>query len=266
MNEASFGETLKFWRKRKGWSQMELGAEIEMSTRHISFIENGRSNPSQKAVQRIADALHLSLRDRNTLLSKAGYAAEYSEMALSDPALQQINGMLATMIEHMEPFPAILMGNYWQVHQVNRSFEALCRNFCKTPDFYKKALNIIDVLFNPEGFRNSIVNWDNVAHFLHHRISRADESARQQLPKHTQQLISEVLSSHQKPSSENNPLIMPLQLKSGDLEVSLFTATSRLGDPHDITLQEVVIEYGLPYDQRSKTLIQDIYQDYLENH
>ena len=105
----NYGSALKTWRSSRRLSQLELATVADVSQRHVSFLETGRAKPSREMVIHLAIALDVPLRERNTMLAAAGYAPEYSETPLSEPALEQVRGVLERIITSHEPFPAIVV-------------------------------------------------------------------------------------------------------------------------------------------------------------
>ena len=94
-----FGELLRYWRGERKWSQLELASEAEISPRHVSFVETGRSQPSREMVLRLAEVLDLPLRERNPLLVAAGFAPLYPETDLFDPELDAVRRSIEFLLE-----------------------------------------------------------------------------------------------------------------------------------------------------------------------
>src|SRR5882672_11062949 len=116
----NFGEQLRWWRKRRGLSQLELSGAAGSSQRHLSFLESGRAAPSQQMVLGLAAALNVSLRQQNTFLASAGYAAIWREGRLGEPELAQVDGALDYILAQQEPFPAFVVDRYWNLKRANR--------------------------------------------------------------------------------------------------------------------------------------------------
>ncbi|MCP5065963.1 MAG: helix-turn-helix transcriptional regulator [bacterium] len=120
-----FGERLRVWRKRRGFSQMDLAIEVGTPSRHVSFLETGRSRPGRPIVLRLAEALQLSPRERNALLVAAGLAPVYSEYGLDDDALQPVRNIVARVLDNHDPFPAFAFAPGLRLLQANRTAERL---------------------------------------------------------------------------------------------------------------------------------------------
>ena len=114
-----FGQLLRRWRVQRRLSQLDLAVEAEISTRHLSFIETGRAQPSREMVLLLARALDVPLRDRNDLLTAAGYAAVYRESSLAAPAMAQVRRALDFILRQQEPYPALVLDRHWNVLRVN---------------------------------------------------------------------------------------------------------------------------------------------------
>src|SRR5262245_52060197 len=117
----SVGILLKQWRRLRGRSQLALAIDLGISARHLSFIESGRANASRDQLVRIAEGLQVPLRERNLLLSAAGFAPLYAEPALDAEGFAPLRGALARMLEHQEPYPAVLLDRQWNVVLTNRA-------------------------------------------------------------------------------------------------------------------------------------------------
>ena len=123
----SFGEQLRGWRLHRHLSQLALACEAELSARHLSFLETGRSIPSRDMVLRLAERLEVPLRERNTLLLAAGFAPAYPVRSLGDPALSAIRHTVQTVLDAHEPYPALAVDRHWLLVASNRAIEPLIR-------------------------------------------------------------------------------------------------------------------------------------------
>ena len=170
-NKQSLGELLRYWRETRGKSQLDLSLDCGLSQRHLSFIENGRSVPSRQTLLDVAQALDVPLRERNTLFLSAGYAPAYSEDVWNAPEMQSITKALERMLRQHEPFPAVVMDRYWNVHLRN---DAAPRFFNCFIDLEKRPTprNLLHLMFDPEGMRPFIANWEDVAASLIQRVYR----------------------------------------------------------------------------------------------
>ena len=117
--EDTVGALLRYWRRARRLSQLDLATEANVSSRHLCFIETGRSSPSREMVLLLSRVLDLPLRERNTLLLAAGFAPIYQETPLEAPELDAIRGAIDAIIRQQEPFPAIVMNRYWDILRTN---------------------------------------------------------------------------------------------------------------------------------------------------
>src|SRR5262245_55445511 len=170
MHVRGFGPLLRQWRVARRMSQERLASDAEVSTRHISFIENGRSAPSRSMVLVLASALDLPLRDRNVLLAAAGYAPAYRESALADAADSPLRQTLALVLRHQDPYPALGLTPLWDLIDLNRAALRVFAHFMPEPLEPRIAGNVMHALFHPDGLRRSVVNWDPVAEHLLARL------------------------------------------------------------------------------------------------
>ena len=159
------GHILRHWRNLRGKSQIELSLDTGVSQRHLSFIESGRSAPGRPTLMNIAQSLGVPLRDRNRLLLAAGFAPIYSEEAWSGPEMHGITRALTRVLRQHEPYPAVVMDRYWDVLMTN---EAAPRFFDCFIDMAarKTPRNLLHLMFDPNGMRPFIANWEAVAKSL----------------------------------------------------------------------------------------------------
>lgn len=245
-----FGNLLTHWRLARGLSQLRLATEADISSRHLSFLETGRSQPSREMVLHLSDALEIPLRERNSLLLAAGFAPQFAETDLDDPEMAHVRHILELMLGGYNPFGAIAVDRAWDVVLANRSFERLMALMnvegCS-------GSNILELLFSPEGIRPYIANWDEVGYHLIQRVHREalDSGNRPE----AQDLLNSLLSRAGVPQLwrmldvQSVPdLLVPVHLRAGGADLRLFTAITTLGTPQDVTLQELRIEAFLPAD------------------
>src|SRR5215475_7575231 len=165
------GDLLKQWRGVRGRSQLDISVDTGISQRQISFIESGRSVPNRSTLMGIAQALEIPLRERNALLLAAGYAPLYSEAAWNSDEMKSIGKALGRMIAQHEPYPAIVMDRYWNVLQTN---DAAPRFFNAFIDLWARPSprNLLHLMFDPQGMRPFIADWETLARSLIQRVHR----------------------------------------------------------------------------------------------
>ena len=253
MHARGFGPLLRQWRAARRMSQERLAADAEVSARHISFMENGRSVPSRSMVLVLASALELPLRDRNLLLAAAGYAPAYRDSSLHDGAKSPLRRTLALVLRHQEPYPALGLTRLWNVIDLNRAALRLFGHFLPRSLEPSVALNVMHALFHPDGLRRSVVNWDRVAEHVLARLRRDalfEPEPREHLELwHALQAYPDVPRSLDPgaPVASPDPWLA-VHLKRDDVELRFFTTLTTLGTPLDVAAEELRIESYYPAD------------------
>jgi transcriptional regulator with XRE-family HTH domain len=261
MNQAlnSFGVRLRWWRERRGLSQLDLAGEAETSQRHVSFVESGRTKPSREMVLRLASALDVPLRQQNALLLAAGFAPAWRESALDAPELAQINRALDHMLTQQEPFPAVVVDRRWNLLRANagagRFVEFLLG---PAPPSAPGAPppNLAEALLGP--LRPFITNWQETARYFLRGV-QADAAA--DGTEETAALLQRLLAFPDLPAlydalppEEAKAPVLPIDFKKGDTAFRLFSTLATLGTPLDVTLQEIRVECFFPADEESAVL------------
>jgi transcriptional regulator with XRE-family HTH domain len=254
---SAFGLALREWRTRRGLSQLALSGNAGVSSRHLSFVETGRAQPSREMVLLLARALDVPLRDRNDLLSAAGYAPVYRATKLDAPALAQARRALDFVLRQQEPYPAIVIDRHWNILQANDGTSRLVELFLEPSVPADLGLNAMRLMLHPRGFRSHIVNWEAMAaalvQWLHRDILSGLGDAE------TRRLLEEVLAYPGVPrqwgrldlDASTDPFL-PIEFRRGDVELRYFSMLTNLGTPHDITLQEIRIESFYPADSATE--------------
>jgi transcriptional regulator with XRE-family HTH domain len=252
------GSLLRQWRARRRWSQLDLAVEAGVSSRHLSFIETGRAQPSREMVLLLARALDMPLRDRNALLTAAGYAPMYRETPLEAPAMAQVRRALDFILRQQEPYPALVLDRYWNVLAVNDGSARVQAAFL---DAARVAAlgepNAMRLMFHPDAFRPYIVNWDATAasliQWLHRDVATGFGGAE------TRRLLEELLAYPDVPRQWRTldldaslAPFLPIHFRKGELDLSYFTTLTTLGTPHDVTAQELRIESFFPADEATE--------------
>jgi transcriptional regulator with XRE-family HTH domain len=248
-----FGRALREWRTRRGLSQLALAVDADVSARHLSFVETGRAQPSREMVLLLTRALDIPLRDRNELLSAAGYAPVYRATDLEAPALEQARRALEFLLRQQEPYPAILIDRHWNILQANGGTARLVEAFLDPSATTELGLNAMRLMFHPRGFRPHIVNWEAMAAALIQWLHRDALSGLADAETH--RILEELLAYPGVPrhwrrldlDASTDPFL-PIEFRRGDLELRCFSMLTTLGTPHDITLQELRIESFFPAD------------------
>jgi transcriptional regulator with XRE-family HTH domain len=266
MDEAatSFGSGLRWWRERRGFSQLDLAGAAETTQRHLSFLESGRAGPSREMVLRLAAVLDLPLRQQNALLLAAGFAPAWRESDLSAPELAQVNSALDYMLAQQEPYPAFVVDRRWNLLRANAGagrFVEFLTGPAPATAAPAEPVNLAVALVSPDGLRPFIVNWEEVAlYFL--RGVQADAIA--DGTRQTAELLTRLLAfpglpalSQIPPPGETPAPILIIHFRSKETSLRLFTTIATLGTPHDVTLQEIRVECFFPMDDPTAQIFQD---------
>lgn len=254
---APFGEHLRTWRQRRRLSQFDLAQEADISTRHLSFVETGRSEPSREMVLRLAERLNIPLRERNTLLVAAGYAPMYRERPLDDPALAAARAAVDLVLKAHEPNPALAIDRHYNMVAANRVVPLFLDGI--PSDLLQAPVNLVRLSLHPRGLAARIVNLQQWRGHVFERLRRQiANTADPQL----QQLLDEVHAYP--PAAQDNDthlagellgVVMPLQLRSPHGILSFITTVTVFGTPNDVTLQELAVESFFPADDFTAQLL-----------
>jgi transcriptional regulator with XRE-family HTH domain len=252
-SEPAFGRLLREWRSRRRVSQLDLAVEAGVSSRHVSFIETGRAQPSREMILMLARVLDVPLRDRNDLLTAAGYAAMYRATDLDAPALEQARRALDFMLHQQEPYPAIVVDRHWTLLKANDGAVRLVEAFADPAAADEWGGNAMRLMFHPRGFRPHIVNWEAMAAALIQWLHRDVLSGLGGIE--SRRLLDELLSYPGVPPrwrtldlDVSTAPFLAIEFRKGDLELRYFSTLTSLGTPHDITLQELRVEAFFPAD------------------
>lgn len=262
---ASFGDHLRTWRQQRHLSQLELADEADISTRHVSFMETGRTNPSRDMVLRLCERLAIPLRERNTLLVAAGYAPMYRERALDDPALAAARQAVELVLKGHEPCPAIALDRCWNVVATNRAAQALLAAHVSA-ELLAPPVNVFRLSLHPDGLASRIAN---LAQWRHHLFERLRQQILATADPALLALQAELLEY---PAPEESPplvmagemlgVVMPFCFESVHGMLSLISTTTIFGTPVDVTLQELAVESFFPADAFTAQVLREMAQQY----
>ncbi|MEM8902584.1 MAG: helix-turn-helix domain-containing protein [Actinomycetota bacterium] len=250
----AFGVELRRWRHHRRLSQLELSTVAEVSQRHLSFLENGRSRPSPEMVEHLAITLDVPLRARNALLNAAGFADRYTEESLDGPALGQIREGLETLVEAHDPYPAYVVDRCWNLLIANAAAARLTELLLPAASALAHAGNLLRLVLHPEGARARIIEWEQAAVALVERL--AAECGADPTDTELAALYAEVTeypgvgeALRRGPRSTVSHLVTPLRIATDDGELRLVTTIASLASASDVTLDELRLETLLPLDR-----------------
>lgn len=260
---ASFGDHLRNWRQQRHLSQLELADEAHISTRHVSFMETGRTNPSREMVLRLCERLAIPLRERNGLLVAAGYAPMYRERALDDPALAAARQAVELVLKGHEPCPAIALDRCWNVVATNRAAQALLSAHI-SPELLAPPVNVFRLSLHPQGLAPRIANlaqWR--AHLFERLRQQIQATADPALIALQEELLQYPAPEEPSPlvlAGEMLGVVMPFCFESVHGMLSLISTTTIFGTPVDVTLQELAVESFFPADDFTAKVLRDVAQ------
>ena len=247
------GGLLRSWRQRRRMSQLELALEAEVSQRHLSFVESGRSTPSREMILHLAERLSIPLRERNILLVAAGFAPTYQERSLSDPALTAQREAIEVVLTGHEPFPALAVDRHWTLVAANAAIGPLIAGIDAA--LLEPPLNVLRLSLHPDGMAPRIANYAEwKAHVITRLTQQVDASADAKL----NELLKELKAyprprggaiTAPSPRRDFANVVVPLQLQTPDGLLSFFSTTTVFGTPVDITIAEIAIEAFYPADK-----------------
>ena len=259
-----FGDQLRRLRDARGWSQLELSGEAEVSTRHLSFLETGRARPSREMVQRLGLALDLPHRQRNDLLVSAGFAPVYGETGLGDPRMAEVRGGLEFLLDSHEPFPAFVLGRNWDILLGNRAHRSMLEQLREGLGFpAEEPENALRLVLAPDRLRPIMSNWRPVARAVMMRLERQVRLAAADAA--LESLLAEMLAYPDVPEAiaapwsaqEQSALLVPIRFAMGDHELSWYTTIAAFGGAVDVTMQDVMIESLLPADEATRRFAEE---------
>lgn len=264
---SAFGGLLRHWRASRRQSQLELALATDVSQRHVSFLESGRARPSRAMVMRLAEALDVPIRERNALLHAAGFSAAFSRSDLSAPAMAPVRDALRFMLDHHEPYPAIVVDREWNLVMTNTG---LPRLFGLVGDLEEAVAatcgdgpaNVYRLTFHPAGLRPYISNWSQVAPHLLQRLMRQATDTGSEA---SQALLEALLADPSLPRQWGGPAfdeplepVLPLELSVAGHALRLFSVISTFGTPQDVTTDELRVESFFPADETTARVLQDL--------
>ena len=256
----SFGEHLRGWRLRRRMSQLDLAGEADISTRHLSFVETGRSLPSREMVLRLAERLDVPLRERNAMLVAAGYAPMYRERALDHPALSAIREAVQLLLTRHEPYPALTVDRHWNMLAHNAVVPHLLEGVDAA--LLQPPVNVLRLSLHPRGLAPRIVNlgqWrDHLFERLRKQIQATGDSTLQELEQELRACPMPAGGDATRLEGELLGIAVPLRVRTAAGVLDLISTTTIFGTPVDVTLQELALETFFPADAASAQLLQGL--------
>lgn len=255
MATMAVGHQIRQWRERRRLSQMQLALEAEISPRHLSFIETGRSQPSTGTIDRLAEQLDIPYRARNGLLTAAGFAARHGERTLDDPAMTVARRSVEHILKGHEPYPAIAVDRHWNIVATNDAisfFTEQIGDALLTP-----PMNAIKLALHPEGLAPQVVN---LGEWHAHVLEQLDQQIAVTADPGLVALREEVSSyphesDYEAPPANPDRIWVPLILDTVVGRLSFISTITIFGTPVDITLSELAIEAFFPADEHTAEIL-----------
>jgi len=243
------GVLLREWRQRRHLSQLDLAGDAEVSTRHLSYVETGRALPSREMVLRLADRLEVPLRERNRLLTAAGYAPMFAERTLDDPALQPARAAIELVLKGHEPYPALAVDRHWNLISHNRAVPPLLQGVDAA--LLKPPINILRLGLHPNGLAPRIVN---LGQWRAHLLGRLRQQVIASADATLAALVDELRSYPAPVGVQDDDMslaasvVVPMVLATTMGTLSFISTTTVFGTPVEITLAELALETFFPAD------------------
>lgn len=263
----SFAPLLKHWRALRRVSQLDLAMTADVSQRHISFLESGRASASRHMVLQLGDALDMPLRERNRLLTAAGFAPVYESRALHDPDMAPVLAALELILSHHEPNPTLVVDRHWNIRMHNNAVTHMFALLGDMPAIWAQVCpdappNVLKLMFHPAGVRRFITNWHEIGPVM---IGRTHRDAEIEGNDTLLALIDEILAYPGVPArwrtpdwKTTPPPVLPLEYQVDGTRLKLFSMLSTFGTAQDITADELRIETFFPADADSAGMLRSL--------
>jgi transcriptional regulator with XRE-family HTH domain len=251
----SVGALLRDWRHRRRLSQFELALRAGVSSRHLSFVETGRSRPSADMVLQLAEELEVPLRDRNHLLLAAGYAPAYAQRELDAPEMGPVRDAIDQVLRGHEPYPALVVDRHWGLVAANRALGLLVEGV--TEELLEPPVNVLRLSLHPKGVAPRIVNLPEWRAHLLERLAREALATGDPALK----VLHDELSAYRaeedsvRVDAAFGDIAVPLRLRHGDRELAFLSTKTTFGTAVDVTVAELSIESFFPADEETSRVM-----------
>ena len=252
------GTQLRRWRTRRQLSQLDLSVQADISTRHLSYVENGRSLPSREMILRLARWLDVPLRERNNLLTAAGFAPMYASRQLDDPALAHARQVVEMVLSSHEPWPALAVDRHWNIVMQNSALALLLEGVDSA--LLESPVNALRLSLHPDGMAPRILNFSawrgHVLSRLQHQLATSGDPALQALETE--------LAAHPRPPgaiddkdivADESRVAVPLVLDTSMGRLTFISTTTVFGTPVEVTLSELALETFFPANEVTASIL-----------
>jgi transcriptional regulator with XRE-family HTH domain len=248
----TFGAELRRWRTLRRVSQLELANRAGTTQRHLSFMEQGRSQPGRAIVLRLAESLRLTLRERNALLFSAGYAPAYEETSYDAPQLAPVREAMERVIEGHLPYPALVLRRPGRVVAANRAFAVFLEGCA--PHLLAAPMDLLRIMLHPDGIAPRVAN---LGQWGRHVVENLRLLALQSPDRGLDGLVDELEGYVPEAPTDQAYLgfAVPMRLAVPEGELRLMTALTSFATAVDVTVAELVLESFLPADAESAEIL-----------
>ncbi|MGW0119407.1 helix-turn-helix domain-containing protein [Streptomyces sp. NPDC003327] len=262
VSDTGVGPLLRGWREQRRLSQLELALRADSSARHISFVETGRSRPSEDMVLRLAEHLEVPVRERNALLLAAGYAPRYAESPLDAPNLETLRWGIQQLLDGYEPYPALVVEGTYTVVAANKGIGLLLDGLPE--HLLTPPMNAMRITLHPEGLAPRI---RNLREWRGHLLAQMDRQIALARSEQLRTLYEEVaayplpeeVGPEDRPDAEPYPYFaLPLRIEHDGRVLSFVSSISTFNTPMDVTVAELAIETFLPADPETVAYLRSL--------
>ena len=256
LNRTPVGNLLRDWRQRRRLSQLELACDAGISTRHLSFVETGRAQPSRDMLLHLSEQLEVPVRERNVLLVAAGYAPIFPERRFGDPALAAARSAIDLVLERQKPYPAFAIDRHWQIVASNAVLPQLYDGV--EPGLMQSPINAMRLSLHPRGLAPRIANLGEWRAHLLYRLRRQVELTADPVLIELLQEVSAYPAGSVHPAQVKgieHDIAVPFRLKTAAGPLSFFSMTTVFGTPVDVMLSELALELFFPADDDTVAVV-----------
>lgn len=242
------GALLRSWRERRRLTQLDLALQADVSTRHLSYVETGRSRPTSTMILHLSDQLEIPLRERNALLLAGGYAPAFPEHELNAPPLSAVNDAINSVLDGHLPYPAVVVDRHWELVAGNAAIAVLTAG--SAAHLMEPPVNVLRLSLHPDGMAPRIANLSQWrTHVLHRLAHQASTTADPVLRELHDELLGYPGGTDAHP--EPGAIVVPLRYRTPAGELAFFSTTTVFGTPLDVTVAELAIEAFYPADAQT---------------
>jgi transcriptional regulator with XRE-family HTH domain len=251
MMDNAFGTLLKTWRNRRHMSQLDLGLAANVSARHISFLETGRSNPSRSMVMMLGDVLDAPRASRNALLNAAGFAPAYRRRDWNDGDMTAVREAVDWTLQRHDPYPAFALDRHWVLVKTNRSASAMLEGLN-----VGQGGSFLDLMTDTDLTRSLFENWHEVTQHMIARLrTESLHLGGDEVLDAAAEKLASALGTQATPPAGQLAAVIPARYRAGGMTLSLFSTIAQFGTAEDIALADLKIELLFPADQATQQIL-----------